>query len=56
MISEKGIYIIGAGFAGQMIAQELKRKKRAKVKMDFANENLLIDLGFELIKGMEEKK
>ncbi|MGP1586848.1 MAG: polysaccharide biosynthesis protein [Treponemataceae bacterium] len=25
--SEKGIYIIGAGFAGQMIAQELKRKK-----------------------------
>jgi hypothetical protein len=24
--------------------------------MDFANENLLIDLGFELIKGMEEKK
>ena len=27
MITEKGIYIIGAGFAGQMIAQELKRKK-----------------------------
>ncbi len=32
-----------------------KRKKRAKVKMDFANENLLIDLGFELIKTMQEK-
>lgn len=27
MINDKGIYIIGAGFAGQMIAQELKRKK-----------------------------
>ena len=27
MVSEKGIYIIGAGFAGQMIAQEIKNKK-----------------------------
>ena len=27
MVTEKGIYIIGAGFAGQMIAQEIKNKK-----------------------------
>ena len=27
MVSEKGIYIIGAGFAGQMLAQEIKNKK-----------------------------
>lgn len=27
MMTEKGIYIIGAGFAGQMIAQEITRKK-----------------------------
>lgn len=43
------------GLEGLIIKVD-KRKKRAKVKMDFANENLLIDLGFELIKGMEEKK
>jgi transcriptional antiterminator NusG len=43
------------GLEGMIIKVD-KRKKRAKVKMDFANENLLIDLGFELIKGMEEKK
>ena len=27
-----------------------KRKKRAKVKMDFSNDSILIDLGFEIIK------
>lgn len=42
------------GLEGYIIKVD-KRKKRAKIKMDFANENLLIDLGFELIKGMEEK-
>ena len=42
------------GLEGLIIKVD-KRKKRAKIKMDFANENLLIDLGFELIKGMEEK-
>ena len=47
------LFIITFFFA---FINSFKRKKRAKVKMDFANENLLIDLGFELIKGMEEKK
>ena len=26
-MNEKGIFIIGAGFAGQMIAKEIKQKK-----------------------------
>jgi transcriptional antiterminator NusG len=40
------------GLEGMIIKVD-KRKNRAKIKMDFANENLLIDLGFELIKAME---
>lgn len=39
------------GLEGLIIKVD-KRKKRAKIKMDFANENLFIDLGFELIKSM----
>ncbi|MGP1586849.1 MAG: antiterminator LoaP [Treponemataceae bacterium] len=41
------------GFEG-MIVKVDKRKKRAKIKMDFANESMLIDLAFELIE--ENKK
>ena len=33
-----------------MIIKVDKRKKRAKVKMDFSNDSILIDLGFEIIK------
>ncbi|MBE6347958.1 MAG: antiterminator LoaP [Spirochaetaceae bacterium] len=40
------------GLEGLIIKVD-KRKKRAKIKMDFANDSILIDLGFELIKGLE---
>lgn len=33
-----------------LIVKVDKRKKRAKIKMDFANDSILIDLGFEIIK------
>lgn len=37
--SEKGIYIIGAGFAGQMIARELKEKKVFGNVISFLDDN-----------------
>ena len=33
-----------------MVVKVDKRKKRAKVKMDFSNDSIFIDLGFEIIK------
>ena len=46
------------GLEGMIIKVD-KRKKRAKIKMDFANDSILIDLGFEIIKevnGAENDK
>ena len=37
--TEKGIYIIGAGFAGQMIARELKEKKVFGNVISFLDDN-----------------
>ncbi len=43
------------GLEGLIIKVD-KRKKRAKIKMDFANDSILIDLGFEIIKEVEGVK
>ena len=39
-----------------MVVKVDKRKKRAKVKMDFSNDSILIDLGFEIIKEVNGEK
>lgn len=43
-----------SGLEGNIIKVD-KRKKRAKVKLDFANESFIMDLAFEIIEKSEEK-